>query len=91
MTDNALTPYQRKKNYKKKGMIISSINVNGSLNDIDEIKPLVNEGGIHILAINETKLDNEILNGIIYLDNFDLRRKGCNRFGGGVAIYIETT
>ena len=51
----------------------------------------MNEGGIHILAINETKLDNEILNGIIYLDNFDLRRKYCNRFGGRVAIYIETT
>ena len=57
--------------------------------NIDELKLLVDEEDLNILAINETKLDNETSNEIISLDNFDLRRKDRNRHGGGVAIYIR--
>ena len=70
-------------------MIISSINVNGLLKNIDELKLLVDEEDLNILAINETELDNEASNEITSLDNFDLRRKNRNRHGGGVAIYIR--
>ena len=49
----------------------------------------MNEEGIHILAINETKLDNEISNEIVSLDNFELRGKDHNRHGGWVTIYIR--
>ena len=70
-------------------MIISSININGLLKNIDKIKLLADEGNINILAINETKLDNETSNGMTYLDKFDLRRKDCNRHEGGVAINIR--
>ena len=45
----------------------------------------MNEEDIHIIAINETKLDNERSNEILSLDSFDLRRKDRNRHGGGVA------
>ena len=38
---------------------------------------------LDILAINETKLDNETSNEIISLDNFDLRWKDRNRHGTG--------
>ena len=64
-------------------MIISSININGLLKNIDKIKLLADEGNINILAINETKLDNETSNGMTCLDKFDLRRKDCNRHGVG--------
>ena len=47
------------------------------------------EDGLHVLAINETELDNEISNNGISLDSFDLRRKDHNRHVGGVAIYIR--
>ena len=70
-------------------MIISSINVNGLLKNINELKLLVDEEDLNILAINETKLDNETSNEIISIDNFDLRRKDRNRHGGGVTIYIR--
>ena len=44
----------------RKGMAIASLNVNSLLLHIDEIRMLVKELGIHILALNETKLDKSI-------------------------------
>ena len=41
----------------KKGMVIASFIVNSLLLHIDEIRTLLKDLGIHILAINETKLD----------------------------------
>ena len=70
-------------------MIVSSINVNGLYKNIDELKPLVDEEDIHILAINETKLDNETSHEIMSLDNFEIRRKYRNTHGGGEAVYIR--
>ena len=57
--------------------------MNGLYKNVDEFKLLVDEEDIHILAINEPKLDNETSNEIISLDNVELRRKGCNRPGMG--------
>ena len=41
----------------KKGMAIASQNVNGLRSHLDEVRLLTNNLGIHILALNETKLD----------------------------------
>ena len=89
ITELAPPRFQRNKKYRKKGIIISSINVSGLVKNSDELKLLVDEENIHILAINETKLDNETSNEIISLGNFDLRRTDRNRHGVGVAIYIR--
>ena len=70
-------------------MIISSIYVNGLYKNIGDLKLPVDEEDFHILAIIETKLDNKTSNESISLDKFELRRKNCNRDGGGVAIYIR--
>ena len=68
---------------------MSSLNVNGLIRNLEEIKLLLVERGIHILAINETKLDNNIGNEIISVDGYTLRRHDRNRHGGGVAIYVK--
>ena len=65
------------------------INVNGLVKHIDKIKLLLIEKNIHILAINETKLDETIEDNIISIDKYKLHRKDRNRHGGGVAIYIK--
>ena len=39
-------------------MAIASLNVNGLRSHLDEIKLVLNDFGIHILALNETKLDD---------------------------------
>ena len=40
-----------------KGMAIASLNVNGLRSHLDKVKILMTDLGIHILALNETKLE----------------------------------
>ena len=72
-----------------KGIAIASISVNGLVKHIDEIKLLLIEKNIHILAINETILGETIEDNIISIDKYKLHRKDRNRHGGGVAMYIK--
>ena len=44
----------------KRGVVIASLNINSLLLHLDEIKVLLKEQGIHILALSETKIDNTI-------------------------------
>ena len=75
----------------RKGMTIASLNVNSLLLHIDEIRMLVNELGIHILALNETKLDKSIDDSLVGIEGYTLKRCDRDRHGGGVAIYIKDT
>ena len=70
-------------------MLISSLNVNTLIRNLEELKLFLVEKGIHILTINETKLDNNIGNAIISIDGYTLRRNDRKRHGGGVAIYTK--
>ena len=72
----------------QRGVLISSVNVNGLIRNLEELKLLLAEKGIHILVINETKLDN-IGNEIISVEGFTLRRNDRNKHGGRVAMYIK--
>ena len=44
---------------------------------------------VDILAINETRLDSTIQNGVVSIPGYTLERKDRNRSGGGVALYIR--
>ena len=52
---------------------------------------LVNELGIHILALNETKLDKSIDDSLVGIEGYTIKRCDRDRHGGGVAIYIKDT
>ena len=70
-------------------MTIASLNVNGLRSHLDEIKLLIKDQGIHILALNETKLGPDYpkqLTGVAGYQQERLERT-CN--GGGVSIYIR--
>lgn len=43
------------------------------------------------ISINETRLDDSILNDEVKIPGFDIVRKDRNRNGGGVAIYLRNT
>ena len=58
-------------------MTIASLNVNSLLLHIDEIRMLVNELGIHILALNENKLDKSIDDSLVGVDGYTVKR--CDR------------
>ena len=56
---------------------------------IDEIHLLIKELGIHILAIIKTKIDKNVLDDLVSIDGYTIKRCDRNRFGGGVAVYIK--
>ena len=73
----------------RKGVVVATLNVNSLLLHIDEIRLIVKELGIHILAINETKLDVNIADELVGIEGYSIKRCDRNRNGGGVAIYIK--
>ena len=52
----------------RKGMVVASLNVNSLMFHIDEIRLLIKEPGIHILAINETKIDKNVHDDLVSVD-----------------------
>ena len=71
---------------RRKGVTMASLNVNSLIMKIDEIRSLVKNENIDILAINKTKIDHKIDDRLISLDNFSLCRYDRSRQGGGVAF-----
>ena len=59
------------------------------LKHIDELRILMNNKEIHVLAINETRLDNSIPIPLITVQGYTWIYKHRNRFGGGIGFYIK--
>ena len=73
----------------KKGMAIASLNINGLRSYLDEVQLLIRNLGIHILALNEIKLNPEFPKELTSVAGYQQERleRTCN--GGGVSIYIR--
>ena len=77
----------------KKGLKLGHINVNGLENKLSEIKILLKESNLHVLAIAETHLseateDSKIaIEGYLFIRN-DRKGKG-NNWGGTLIYYKE--
>ena len=67
----------------KKGMAIASLNINGLRSHLDEVQLLIRNLGIHILALNETKLNPEFPKELTCVAGYQQERlqRTCN--GGG--------
>ena len=63
--------------------------MNSLLFHIDEVRTIIRDLGLHILAINETKLDDSIDDALIGIDGYSIRRSDRNRKGERVALYIK--
>eukprot|EP00794_Sanderia_malayensis_P016541 gene16541-18216_t len=70
-------------------MAIASLNINGLRSHLDEVRLLIRDLGIHILALNETKLNTESPKELTSVAGYQQERleRTCN--GGGVSIYIR--
>jgi len=93
----------KKKQYKKsnnnshclgplncKGLKICHLNIRSLLPKIDEVKMLIKESNIDVLAISETWLSNIIPDSFVNIKGYNLYRKDrLNTMGGGVAIFIK--
>ena len=67
------------------------LNIVSLLPKIDEISHSMSNTSIDIIAFNETRLDPNITNGMVHLNDYDLIRKDRSRNGGGVCIYLHSS
>ena len=70
------------------GLILGHWNVITLFSKFDEICNTLISKQMHVLYINETRLDSTILDHNIAIPGYSLIRKDRNRCGGGVAICI---
>ena len=49
----------------------------------------MSDQNIDLIALNETRLDRDVTDNRVKLDNYQLIRKDRNRYGGGVCIYLK--
>ena len=75
--------------YSHKSFKIASLNVNGIRGHHDELKNLLVNTGFHVLALNKTKVDNDVPDQIIDIDGYKNERKDRTSRGGGIAIYLR--
>ena len=71
----------------RKGMVIASLNVNDLRGHFDEVKVLLNDLGIHILAFNEVKIDKLVPKELNDITGFQQQRLDRTRNGGGVSLH----
>ena len=72
-----------------RGFKIASINLSSLYKHIDQLRIYMLPKIVDILAINETRLDSTIQNGVVSIPGYTLERKDRSRSGGGVALYIR--
>ena len=58
---------------------------------MDELRVLISNSTIDILAINESKIDDSVFDNEINIIGYNMIRNDRNRFGGGVVLYIRDT
>ena len=73
----------------RKGAVIASLNINSLPLYKDELSAFINDKGIHILALNETKLDRKTPTQLLNMKNYKIEREDPHKHGGGVAMYIR--
>ena len=75
----------------KRGLKIAAVNVNSLSAHIDEIRILLAENPLDILAINETKLNKSNQDNEVYVPDYEIvQRHRLRDGGGGVCFYIRT-
>lgn len=72
-----------------KGMKFVHLNIVSLLKHFDEIGSILTNNDIHILALNETRLDSSIGDNEIHVPHYNVIRNDRDRRGGGIVIYIH--
>ena len=72
-----------------KGFKMANLNINSLLKSIDQLRVILVNTSLDILAINETKIDDSVSSNEISIVGYQLIRKDRNRHGGGVLMYIR--
>ena len=73
----------------KKGMSSASLNINGLRSHLDEIQLTMKRLGIHILALNETKVVSSIPKELTTISGYQQMHRDRTCHGGGISMYIR--
>ena len=76
---------------KERGFRMAFLNIVSLLAKIEEIRYSMSNNLIDLIAFNETRLESNITNNMIHLNDYDLIRKDRSRNGGGVCIYLRSS
>lgn len=68
----------------RKGLQLAHINICSFRNKLVEISDVLTTNKIHVLAVTETFSDD-----VVNINGYNIYRKDRNKYGGGVAIYIQ--
>ena len=72
-----------------KGFRIGHINIASLTKYIDQLQIYLQKESFDILSVNETLLDEHIIDSIVNVNGYSIVRNDRNRDGGGVAIYYR--
>ena len=73
---------------RTKGLRIFHLNIHSLRYKLDELRLFCDKHKPHILALNETWLDESFTDEELSLQGYNIMRRDRNRDGGGVAVYI---
>ncbi len=74
----------------RKGLKLAHINICSLRNKLVEISDVLVTNNIHVLAVTETHLDQTFTDDVLNINGYNIYRKDKNKYGGGVAIYIQS-
>ena len=75
-----------------RGFKLASLNVTSIIKRIDELRVLLVDHSIDVLAINETRLDSTINDNEVHISGYEIVRRDRSvngRFGGSVCFYVR--
>ncbi len=67
------------------------LNIRSLPKHIDEVRILLANQCIDVLALNETRLDDSISNQDLFIQSYDLIRVDRSREGGGICLYVRNS
>ena len=73
------------------GLEVGHMNVNGLRGKLSEVRMLMQNTGLDILAITETKITGDTTDDEIGIDSYHIVRKDWDSNGGGVMLYYKDT
>ena len=68
---------------------MAMLNLASLVKHLDEIRLILLDKKLDVLAINETRLDSTISDGLVSIDSYNVLRADRDRNGGSVCIYIR--
>ena len=74
-----------------RGFKIANLNIASLLKHIDELRIIMRNNDIDVLAINGTRMDSSIPINLISLLGYNWVSKDRNRSGGGIGFFIRNT